>query len=263
MTLRQDVTLSVVSHGHGPLLWQLLDDLNSQAALSSVRVFVTLNQRGEEFDSAQWPNLDILLVRNESPRGFGTNHNAAFAMCDTPWFAVLNPDLRLSGGEPFTHMLSLAKTVEGLGVMAPLVVGEDGSQEDSVRSNLTPWSLVSRRLLTPRITEVASVLAGRDRDFYWLAGMCLMLNATAMRKIGAFDERFFLYCEDYDLCARMYNAGYKLALDKAVRIVHIARRDSHRSLRHLFWHLTSLGKVWTSQAFWRLTLSGHSVRPPS
>jgi hypothetical protein len=61
----------------------------------------------------------------------------------------------------------------------------------------------------------------------------------------------------------MYNAGHLLAVDRAVRIVHQAQRDSHRSLRHLRWHVASLSKVWTSSAFWRVTLAGPQRKRPT
>ena len=85
--------------------------------------------------------------------------------------------------------------------------------------------------------------------------MCLVVNAQAWRAVQGFDERFFLYCEDYDLCARLYNAGYSLVVDDATCVVHDAQRDSHRSSRHLRWHLESLAKVWLSAAFWRVVLA--------
>ena len=90
------------------------------------------------------------------------------------------------------------------------------------------------------------------RPFYWLAGMFLMVRAAAFTAVGGFDERYFLYCEDYDLSARLFNAGYPIAQVQAARAVHDAQRDSHRSLRHLKLHVVSLLKVWTSVAFWRV-----------
>jgi GT2 family glycosyltransferase len=198
--------------------------------------------------------LELLVVHNLLPRGFGTNHNAAFGLCNTPWFGVLNPDLALFEQEPFTRTLNTALALPKLGVIAPRVVDANHVAEDSVRTNLTPWSLLRRRVLGEQLVADARRCALKGSPFYWLAGMCMLINSDAFRRVRGFDERFFLYCEDYDLCARLYNAGYSIALEPSVTIIHEAQRDSHRSVRHLRWHLASLLKVWLSSAFWRVSL---------
>ena len=249
------LTISVVSHGHGPLLVRLLAQLDGQPSLSGIRVVVTLNLRDETLDVSRYPSLELIVIRNSVPRGFGANHNAAFKLCTTPWFGVLNPDLALAEREPFTLTLQAALALPGVGVIAPQVVAANREPEDSVRANLTPWSLIRRRVLGERSSLDVRRAAQRGAPFYWLAGMCLLIDAEAFRKVGGFDERFFLYCEDYDLCARLYNAGYAIAIEPAAQIIHEAQRDSHRSPRHMRWHLTSLLKVWLSAAFWRITFS--------
>ena len=249
--LASSLTLSVVSHGHGPLLAALLRELDGQPRLRGVNVIVTLNLDGETLADDAYPNLDLRLIRNARPRGFGANHNAAFRHCGTPWFAVLNPDLRLDGEEPFSHLLGADVPAPDIAVMAPAVVAPDGGREDSVRTNLTFASLLARRFrhdqpVWPRIMECSRA----DGGFFWLAGMFLLLRSDAYAAVGGFDERFHLYCEDYDLCARLWLSGGRLRVDNAVGVIHAAQRDSHRSLRHLRWHFASLFKVWTSRAFW-------------
>lgn len=252
------LTLSIVSHGHGPLLAHLLDDLSRLKPQSPCQVIVTLNLADEAFDPAAWPALDILILRNEAPRGFGANHNAAFAHCRSNWFVVLNPDLRLPV-DPFALLVERACLDPRLGVVAPRIVNSLGKAEDSLRANLTPWSLF-RRAFDRTAGRAEKVLSpGRHDGFFWLAGMFLVFPSEAYRRIGGFDERFFLYCEDYDICARLRYHGYRLAMDHRVIAVHDAQRDSRRSRRHLRWHLSSLFKVWMSAAFWRATFN---VRKP-
>ena len=249
------LTVSVVSHGHGPLLDRLLTQLDRQPSLAGVRVVVTLNLADEPFDASRYPRLALVGLRNAQPRGFGANHNAAFRHCQTPWFGVLNPDLTLPYGEPFTQLMRSGTDADRVAVIAPRIVNAAGQPEDSVRANLTPWSLAARQLFGRRKALAVRGTSRRGEPFFWLAGMCLLLDAAAFRSVGGFDERFFLYCEDFDLCARLYNANYAIKLEPRTRLVHEAQRDSHRSLPHLRWHLASLAKVWTSAAFWRVTLS--------
>jgi len=251
-----DLALSVVSHGHDRLLRRLLSQLDAQPTLAGTRVVVTLNLPDEAFQREMFPHLDVVVVRNEVARGFGANHNAAFERCSARWFGILNPDLALVDGEPFNAMIRHAEAAQPstIGLVAPRVVGPDLAPEDSVRRNLTPLSLLGRSL-GKRATLFPRGPARRGEPFYWVAGMCLLARADAYGQLRGFDERFFLYCEDFDLCARMYTRGFGIMLDEKSRIIHEAQRDSHRSWKHLRWHLASLLKVWCSSAFWRVTFA--------
>ena len=70
--------------------------------------------------------------------------------------------------------------------------------------------------------------------------MFMMFRADTFRMIGGFDEGYFLYYEDVDLCWRLRRQGYDVALLPMVRVIHAAQRASHRDLRHLGWHVSSM-----------------------
>lgn len=251
-TLAPLLTLSIVSHGHAALLQRLLGDLESSAELRGVTVIVTLNRADEDIDTTAYPALHLVVVRNRTPEGFGRNHNRAFAHCTTPWFAILNPDLRIAEARCFSKLLDVAREVPHCALLGPAVCSPSGDLEDSVRANLTPASLLRRALRGPGRAPDTRAPARRGERFYWLAGMFLLVDASVFRSLHGFDERYFLYCEDYDLGARTYNAGHAVAHVPHVAVVHDARRDSHRSPRYLGLHVSSLLRVWTSQAFWRV-----------
>lgn len=247
-------TLSVVSHGHGPLLTNLLRDLAQQEGIAEHLVIVTLNLAGEIFDEAEHPGLRLVVTRNPVPKGFAANHNAAFRISAGTWFAVLNPDLRLPDRSTLRRLFPAPAPSSKLALRAPVVLNSAGLPEDSVRTNLTPWSLLRRAArLDLKPTQPEGAIR-RGRPFFWLAGMLLVIDRAAYRQIGGFDERYFLYCEDCDLCARLYVAGFALEVDRTVHVVHDAQRDSHRSFRHLRWHLGSLAKYWLSKGFWSVGL---------
>jgi N-acetylglucosaminyl-diphospho-decaprenol L-rhamnosyltransferase len=235
------------------MLHRLLRDIAALPELAQAQVIVTLNLAGEAFNADAFAPLKIRVLRNDRAQGFGANHNAAFRLCRTPWFAVLNPDLRIPN-DPFPTLLEVAARWPDVAAVAPTVVASDGVLEDAVRANLTPASLFARRLLARRKPMTVETPAQRGGSFYWLAGMFLLLRSDAYRGVGGFDERFFMYCEDYDLCARLYMAGYALAVASDAKVIHDAQRSSHRSWSHLRWHMTSLLRVWRSRAFWQVSL---------
>jgi N-acetylglucosaminyl-diphospho-decaprenol L-rhamnosyltransferase len=243
------LTISIVSHGHGRLLGPLLADL---ARCMTCELVLTINvAEDEDFLNTVRP-AGLTVIRNAAPKGFGANHNAAFARCRTPWFAVLNPDIRLSV-DPFPVLLSAIAPHPEVGVIAPRIVNAAGQDEDSVRANPAPWS-VAGRVFDRRIGR-----ARGTQGFFWLAGMFLLFRSQAFERVGGFDERFFLYYEDYDICARLWRAGFPAMWEPRATAIHEAQRDSRRSIRHLRWHVGSLARVWTSGVFWWAAFRGRQT----
>lgn len=241
-------TISIVSHGHERMLSNLLSDLETQDGIEHFKVIVTLNLASESLDVSAY-NLNIIVIHNLVPLGFAANHNAAFSYCNQPWFIVMNPDIRLASRRTLLGLVSQVEPSSCL--LAPKVYNSDGRVEDSVRSNLTPFSLALRAFgYKPRYQPINP--ARRGDPFYWVAGMCLVIKTECFKSVNGFDEGFFLYCEDYDLCLRLYLAGYSIEVLSHVSVIHDAQRGSHRSIRHLGWHLKSLLRVWSSKPFWRL-----------
>lgn len=240
-------TLSIVSHGQGPLVERLLADLAAFRDAPVCEILITRNLPGDGVRvPAEFP-FRVRFIDNETPRGFAANHNAAFARCATPWFAVLNPDLRLPC-EPFAALI--AQAAPDTALLAPRVLEADGSEADSARGLPTPAAL-ARRVVARKFLSLAATQRGGDTAADWYAGMFLLFRSNAFRTVGGFDEHYFLYCEDVDVCARLRLAGWRMRQVCEVDVVHDARRASRRSLRHVRWHLRSLARLWTSGVYWR------------
>jgi GT2 family glycosyltransferase len=235
-----DLTVSIVSHGQAALVDRLLRQIARQTATGLIRrVVVTLNI--PEPVPADWTTLaafPVDILRNRAPAGFAANHNRALEGCADGLVAILNPDLDLQG-DPLT-LLAQAARAAGTGLVAPLVLQDDGQPADAARSLLTPGSVIARLLPGRRRASTAP---------HWYAGMCLVLPAGVWRAVGGFDARYRLYCEDFDLCARLRLAGWALVQQPQARVRHAAQRSSHRSLRPLAWHLRSLARVWRSPVY--------------
>jgi len=238
-------TISIVSHGHGVMVRHLLKDLASQAGIENWLVVMTLNIP-EPFED-DVPGLRMHVIRNSDPKGFGANHNAAAAYAEGPLFAIVNPDIRMVANDTLDQIAGLDWSGRPV-LRAPVVVAPDGAHEDSVRRNLSVPNLIVRA----RSRRTGWEGDPDSGDFFWLAGMFLIVPLARFRALDGFDEQFRLYCEDFDLCARWRIAGGGVELVRGIRVVHDARRDSHRSFRHLRWHLASLMRVWRSGPFWRI-----------
>jgi GT2 family glycosyltransferase len=83
----------------------------------------------------------------------------------------------------------------------------------------------------------------------------MVWRAPVFAALGGFDERYYLYGEDVDICLRLQLAGYTMAA-APVALVHLAQRQTGRSWQHLAWHVSSLAKLWTSASFWHYVWRG-------
>lgn len=242
----RSVTISIVSHGQQELILPLLEQLEQYCAAVIEKVVLTVNIPEDELLAGRICSFPVQRIVNGRPKGFGANHNAAFRHCETDWFLVLNPDIRLDH-DVLQALLSGVR--KDSGVLAPRIV-EPGSRfagPEPHRGLLTPWEILVRNRPGYR----------PPRQPAWIPGMFMLLRAKAYQQVGGFDARFFMYGEDFDLCARLRLGGWRIQVAEELQILHDAQRASRRDSQHLRWHLESLLKVWSSKAFWRYRCLWH------
>ena len=139
-----DITVSVVSHRQNALVNQAVADLRRHCG-DGIRIIITENVP-DSIPFRLYGTIDI--INNARPKGFGANHNAAFTRCTSPYFCILNPDIRISH-DPFPRLVeALVRT--GAAVAGPLVRDPSGRVEDSA---------VAAYLLTQRGYSAAALVA--------------------------------------------------------------------------------------------------------
>ena len=80
----------------------------------------------------------------------------------------------------------------------------------------------------------------------------MLFPSGIFERLGGFDERYFLYYEDVDICGRLRLQGHEVVLCPQAKVTHHAQRTSHRSVRYLRWHLTSMLRFFFSSVYRRL-----------
>ncbi|HQJ15430.1 MAG TPA: glycosyltransferase, partial [Candidatus Omnitrophota bacterium] len=154
------------------------------------------------------PGFPVIVVENRRNEGFAKANNAAFARCDAPFIALLNADTKVERDW-------LAKLITKMQSDARIAVA--GSRQVPQESS---------RKIDP-ITHEAS----------WCSGGHCLIRAEALNAVGYFDEGFFMYGEDVDLCWRMWIAGYSCVhVPEAVCHHHYDGSERNRS-RRLYYHV--------------------------
>lgn len=235
MTQMQPLVISVVSHGHGEMVAQLLHDIGH---FVRVPVRVLLTQNLPEADPPAPLPFPLHVIRNPRPRGFGANHNAAFRLSRPEYFCVLNPDVRISA-DPFPALLAELAEAQ-VGAVAPAIFKPDGRSELNARRFPTPGSLLRKAMFGAPVAEYEAGEQPYAVD--WVSGVFMMFSGQTYAALQGFNERYYLYYEDVDLCARLRGMGYAVRLVPGARAVHAGRYESHRSPRYLRWHLASMAR---------------------
>lgn len=84
------------------------------------------------------------------------------------------------------------------------------------------------------------VLGEESFNADWVAGMFQLYQTESFRTVGGFDEKYFLYFEDVDICTKLWKSGLKVIACPSVKVVHDAQRMSRKSIRYMRWHLASM-----------------------
>jgi hypothetical protein len=121
--------------------------------------------------------------------------------------------------------------------VGPLVLSGKGTVEDSARRYPTVGSLVRKAFAQGTKPDYAIDRGALEVD--WVAGMFILFAAEAYRAVQGFDERYFLYYEDVDICRRLRSRGQRVVYDPAVSVIHDARRASRRNPRLMRIHAAS------------------------
>jgi GT2 family glycosyltransferase len=201
---------------------------------SVFKVIITLNIP----ESLSFPSdSKIYIITNKHPLGFSENHNNAFELCDQLYFCVVNPDIELYGN-PFDSLIGLLYK-ENVALVAPRVDGRNGEQENSWRKFPT---LISVLLKFLRRDDGIYSAHGKPPNIMpdWVGGMFMLFKSSTFQDVGRFDASYFLYYEDVDICYRLVQKGYSIMVCPTVHVVHEARRESHRRIKFLYWHLSSM-----------------------
>lgn len=250
--MNPNFSISVVSHGHQAYIAALTEDF-IRLGRDDIELILTLNlPEALPVDPSVLP-FRLKVIRNTAPKGFAANHNAAFEASEGEYFVLLNPDIKLVG-DPFEPILSLIRQHPD-SICAPLIVNSDGTPEDSARNFPTPFILAKKLIGKLFKFSLKRDAIRTENDVLlpdWVAGMFIVVPRGLYAKLHGLDERYHLYYEDVDFCARARLAGCQVLVSPHAKAIHEAQRDSHRKLRYLLWHLRSALRFFTSPAYFRI-----------
>ena len=207
------------------------DNLNVLAELCSLE-----NQRLEEVE------VELHRIAGHGNIGYGRAHNLALQVIDSDYHLILNPDVTLEEDALFLA-LALMTQNEEIKALSPNATDRYGNKQHLCKSYPSVFTLLIRglglsafeKLFSERLSFYENQALPEDKptEKEMLLGGCFMLVETqALKVVNGFDERYFLYFEDFDLSIRIGQLG-KLVYAPEVRITHLGGNTSTKGLWHV------------------------------
>ena len=225
------VHVVTVSYYSGEYLTRMLQSLPTATSLPLV-VTVANNASGDHSLTKNVGESGAIasIVEVGSNRGYGGGVNAAATLetRKSNWILVTNPDLVFEPGA-IDELVAVGSSDPSIGVVGPLIrtpsndVYPSARKLPSLRTGIghalfsgiwksNPWtrSYRSDRESPPR-----------ERDAGWVSGACMLIRTEAFEAVGGFDEKFFMYFEDVDICARLNAAGWRVVYGPSAEVQHV------------------------------------------
>ena len=197
---------------------------------------------------------DVEYVDTGKNLGFGKGHNFVMNRLESEFHAVVNPDIVLYS-DAFSPLISFLNNNSDVGMTAPILTDEYNRPLRVYRRDLTLFDLFCRYVhlcvLKKRIDYHTMEDVDKSSDFEceFVQGSFLVVRTDLLKKVNGFDNRYFMYAEDADLCKtiRKYN---RVVVHSAVKVVHKWERASHTSFKLMRIHIVSLFKYFNKWG-WR------------
>jgi hypothetical protein len=230
----------IVSYRCGPMVCECLQSLREHPPPSGLRVTVVDNASGDgtaEVVRREFP--DVRLVALDENVGFSAANNLVLRETTAEYVLVLNPDTRLCEGT-LGRLLGLMDVDRRIGIAGCRLVQEDGTFDHAARRSFpTPASALGHFFRVGRSEHAPASLAGyrapdvSEGPVDAVNGAFMLMRRSMLDEIGLFDEGYWMYMEDLDLCYRAARAGWITWYEPSVEAVHIKAGTSghHRRLR--------------------------------
>ena len=234
-TTKMSLALSIiiVNHNTRDLLRQCLDSiyLQKEVAFEVIVVDNASTDESPEMVKKEFPQATLIV--NQANVGFAKANNQAIKISKGKYILLLNSDT-VSPKELLNHMVSFMNNNPKAGAVGGQLINQDGSLQRLSRGYFPSLKTAFNQFLfLSNIFPNSHLFQGLHREVKidkaeeidWISAACLMLRKSALEKAGLFDESFFMYVEDIDLCYRIKSCGYKI-FSLPINIIHFGGSSS-------------------------------------
>ena len=181
----------------------------------------------------------ITIIKNEQNIGFAAANNLGFARTHGKYVLILNPDIIFTEETQLHRLVEKCEEDQNIGILSPLLIYSNGQIQESCRRFPNPLVQLVRGLGMERAFKkfdfykknmMLDADKNADLGVDWVIGAFMVIRKDIFNTIGGFDEGFFMYYEDADLCLRLLISGKRTVYVPTVKAIHFYNRESSKSL---------------------------------
>lgn len=243
--MHNTVTGGIVTFNNISTIAKTLETIFAQTKGVDFKLYVLDNGSNDgttEFIEQNYP--EVTVIKSEKNVGFGAGHNVIINMIDSKYHAVINPDIVLNENVIGKLTDYMDKNPE-IGLLSPRICFPDGRDQILGKRNPQLKYLVASRLRGDEPSKLLRQYAMLDCDLSKptrienATGCFMFIRTEVLKKIGGFDDGYFMYFEDADLARRINEVSECIYYPDAV-VNHVWGRESKRNLKLMLVHINSM-----------------------
>ncbi|MFS0821589.1 glycosyltransferase [Bacillus sp. 1P02SD] len=255
------VAISIVTY-NSKHIFKVLENIKEEIGHDDrFRVVIFDNNSNEEYKEKlkEYTNFADITFFKEN-KGFGFGHNYNLLQANEPYFLVFNPDIILKKDD-LLKMFAKLENDPTISLLVPKVLNSDGTTQHLIRNRVSvfdyalrfiPFAFV-KKMFAKRLStyECRDLPDDRDVDIRIGSGCFMFLRATDYIEINGFDDRYFMYFEDYDLCLELGKRHKRVVYTPFSKVIHFYERGSHKNSKLFKIFMNSMVKFFNKWG-WRL-----------
>lgn len=218
---KRKISVILINFNFGDFLLRCLKSLQSVKDEADLKVYIVDNASSDDsFKRAQKQFPSFKYISSDKNLGFGKGNNLALRKVETEYVLLLNPDTEIEKGV-LSVMLDFMDQNSDVGASTCKVILENGAVDLTAHRGFpTPWASIRYFLGDDSLYHLSKRDLKTSHEVDAIAGAFFLTRKSVLDKVGLFDEDYFLYAEDIDLCYRIKEAGFKIMYVPEVTILH-------------------------------------------
>ncbi len=256
----KDISIVTVTMNHLHQVKDLLQSIYKEDNTSlKVEVIIVDNCSSDgtfEFIKENYP--DVKLIRNSKPYGFAKNNNIGVKHATGEYIGIINPDIILLPNS-LDVLVKRLKEQQNVAMVCPRLLNTDGTIQFSIRKFVTPKILLGRLLTfgkdnasSKKVKEylMSDANLSEEQSIDWAIGAAYVISKKKYIELKGFDENFFLYVEDVDLCKRIHDLEYDIKYIPESKMIHAHNRSSRGITKATYRHFKSMFYYFRKHKLW-------------
>ena len=237
--MQVDLSIIIVNYNVKVFLQNLLDSINKASANLQTEIIIVDNASDDgsvEFLREKYPSVKLII--NKTNLGFGKANNLALREAKGKFILLLNPDT-IVAEDTFIKIIEFFNQTPEAGLAGCKILNPDGTLQLPCRRSFPgPWTSFTKVTGLSTLFPKSKIFARYNLTYLdenesyevdAISGSFMMMKKEVYDKVGGFDEQFFMYGEDLDLCYRIQKAGYKVYYVHSTQIIHYKGESTKRS----------------------------------